>query len=132
MLCAPYFDKQRATEFIRQCNQRWPLIESAFGSLFQWMVGSMTGYAQRDNTPNSRESFLNPQQFPCGQWFDLHVLNNGFVTKYCIDETGYFSDIRYDARVNDLFFISGRQRSRRIDLPPRYYEPECRGSMRPG
>ena len=61
---------------------------------------------------------------PCGQWFDLHILANGFATKCCIDQTG-FADEKYDTRKHHALDIYRQSLPLRQSLPDRQTVTGC-------
>ncbi|WP_448871321.1 radical SAM protein [Desulfobulbus propionicus] len=132
MLCAPYQDQNTAAEFCSFCQHRWPHFKAASRPLFVWTGGSTSGKKLRDlkGLP-SRESYIEISSLPCGQWFDLHVLANGFITKCCIDETGYNTE-KFNAEHQNILSIYQNRQKLRTELPSRSSINECKGCLHLG
>jgi hypothetical protein len=88
-LCAPFINKQQAEEYGMYCIKRWPFFKPAVRPFFEWRGGSRNGLKYRNNALLPDFDPLRISNYSCGQWFDLHILANGYVTNCCIDENGY-------------------------------------------
>ena len=119
MLCAPFKNEQQAREYGDVCSRRCPLFRPAIRPYFKWMGGTGVGAEHRNSTglPGVEENRV--AGFPCGQWFDLHILANGCVTKCCIDESGYGGEAAFDVRYRHVLDIYQLGRGLRERLPAR-------------
>lgn len=132
-LCAPHLGDEHSTGFTQACQQRWPKFKIGIRPFFQWMGSTPSGgdYRGVSGLPNNPDSQL-LDQLPCGQWFDLHILASGYVTKCCIDETGHQGQVRYDARVNNALAIYRERDDYRYSLPGRGKVRDCQGCFHLG
>lgn len=64
--------------------------------------------------------------FSCAQWYDLHILANGVVTKCCIDETGFEGNEKFDSSRRHVLQIYGESASLRENLPGRSSVSGCK------
>lgn len=117
-LHAPFQSEQVKDEITSSCKDRFPLFNLGFTPFFSWEGDEKSGSAERQATGILDDEGLNAAARPCGQWFDLHVLANGYVTKCCIDQTG-FSEDAYDTRQHNVMDIFQRAGSLRENLPAR-------------
>lgn len=130
-LCAPFQNEEKAAAYQAECSKRWPLFKPAIRPFFQWMGASDAGGEHRLASGLPSPSAQQAAKFACGQWFDLHILANGYVTKCCIDETGYAGEATFDALNNNVLDIYQAARSKRANLPPRR-EAGCEGCFHLG
>lgn len=133
-LCAPFIDERQSRSYGVRCRRRWPLFRPAIRPFFQWMGGMQVGTEYRDAAalPGAEENQVAGS--PCGQWFDLHILANGYVTRCCIDENGNGGKVIYDVRHNHVLDIYRRARrlSLRERLPARATVRGCKGCFHLG
>ncbi len=132
LLCAPYCSEVEANSFLQYCTTRWPMFQASVRPVFQWMGGSGAGNDLRYEAPRLHNQSNTPDTLPCGQWFDLHILANGFVSKCCIDETGYSNNDLFDASTNNVLAIFQRQHSLRLNIPARTSVSGCEKCMHLG
>lgn len=132
-LCAPHLGDEHSMAFTQACQQRWPKFKIAIRPFFQWMGSTPSGGDHRGvaGLPSNPQSLL-LDQLPCGQWFDLHILANGYVTKCCIDETGHRGHARYDIRRNNALAIYRERDDYRDSLPSRCNVRDCQGCFHLG
>lgn len=126
LLCAPFQTEAQSAIYQVVCNKRWPLFKPAIRPFFKWMGNSDSGAAHRHNSSIQSPSPEIICNFACAQWFDLHVLANGQVTKCCIDETGYIGQAAFNVRIHNLLGIFRDSRNRRLELPARAEVAECK------
>ncbi len=119
MFCALFQSEESAFAYPNEYSTRWPLFKAAIRPIFQWMGESGTGGEHRLASGLRFPVAQLITQFACGQWFDLHILANGYLTKFCIDETGHVGDANFDTRSHDDLDIYQAGFSRRVSLPPR-------------
>jgi hypothetical protein len=131
-LSGPFKSQDAATRFQQSCKQRWPRFHAASRPYFQWMGGSLAGQAQRISFGLPSRVGDAAADFACAQWFDLHVLANGFVTRCSVDETGPGGDPGLDTSMNDVLEIYRRRAALRRDLPARRTVPGCQGCLHLG
>lgn len=127
MLFAPYQNMKQADLLIKTCNERWPSFSIGIRPFFRWVGETRAGESQLRNS--AREGEINmseAEKFPCAQWFDLNILANGFVTRCCIDETGYVGQNKYDVSVNNVLHIYNYSRNLRNSLPERRNVDVCK------
>lgn len=132
LLCAPYQHEENAEIFTEFCKSRWPLFSTGIRPFFSWMGESSAGAAFRENlglpaSANETEIF----GLPCGQWFDLHILADGSVTKCCIDESGYRQP-NYDATKRNVLDIFRDRIKQRRELPKRSSIIDCQQCLHLG
>lgn len=128
-LSAPYHDDPQAEKFTKACKERWPKFGTAVRPYFQWMGESAAGleYKTEAGLPGKYGETSDAEQIPCGQWFDIHVLANGYVTKCCIDETGYQGQERFNAAQRNLLSIYRERDNLKSTLPARVEVLACKG-----
>lgn len=131
-LCAPFVGAESAARFQEACKLRWPRFVSACRPFFQWMGESGAGSQERVMFGLPSEFASRADAFACAQWFDLHTLANGYVTKCCIDETGYVGHEEFDASRHNVLDIYRRRLALRRDLPQRRTVPGCQGCLHLG
>ncbi len=130
---APHLNEDHSVEFTRACQERWPEFHVGIRPFFVWMGSTPTGGDYRGvaglpNNPDSKQLSL----LPCGQWFDLHILASGYVTKCCIDETGHQGQEQYDVRKRNALEIYRDGRDHRHRLSGRGEITDCRGCFHLG
>lgn len=94
---APYLSPETTREMEAFCAERYPLFNLAIRPFFSWEGDEKSGTKEKEQSGVFSTQDFGIGSLPCGQWFDLHILANGFATKCCIDQTG-FSDGKYDTR----------------------------------
>jgi sulfatase maturation enzyme AslB (radical SAM superfamily) len=124
-LCAPFQNEQQAQHYTKICCDRWPKFNPAIRPFFRWMGDSGAGAEQRSCYSLAASNANQVTDYPCAQWFDLHILANGFVTKCCIDETGWGGKSKYDVRENHVLDIYQSAQSLREILPRRSMINNC-------
>jgi len=120
-LSAPFQGIKKTTEIENFCSSRWPLFKLGIRPFFIWTGTSSKGEKEKKEY-SSNATQLN--HFPCAQWFDLHFLANGYMTKCCIDESGYSTD-NYDASKMNALDIYSLSQALRETLPPRENVSGC-------
>lgn len=118
-LHAPFENPEQAWRIDEFCKQRYPLFKLGIRPFFSWMGEIDTGAKERDEVTSQLIQEHNISSFPCAQWYDLHILANGYVTKCCIDESGYVNDPRYDTSTRNVLEIFHESQTLRLELPPR-------------
>ena len=126
-LCAPYQSKDSASRYLEASRARWPRFNPVVRPFFEWMGDSHAGGEQRIRFGLPSLSAHRATTFACAQWFDLHVLASGYVTKCCIDETGHRGDQDFDASQNNLLTIYRQTLAQRMNLPARSTVAGCEG-----
>ncbi|MCF6267619.1 MAG: hypothetical protein L3J57_13900 [Desulfuromusa sp.] len=124
-LVAPFISKPQASVFTAVCQIRWPLFRTGVRPFFKWRGETNSGFSPEEVI--DAEEMAKVEKFPCGQWFDLHILANGYVTKCCIDETGFSGNSDYDVSKHNVLDIYRKWRHRRESLPPRASVDGCAG-----
>jgi hypothetical protein len=132
MLCAPFQNEGQALEYEVYCRRRWPLFNPAIRPFFQWMGDSGAGADHRSASGLPAPKAWGTARFPCAQWFDLHILANGYVTKCCIDETGHAGETAFDVRTHDVLDIFQAGKGLRETLPERASVGGCAGCLHLG
>lgn len=132
ILAAPFQSEAQAENFESVCRSRWPLFRPGVRPFFEWMGDSHIGSSERNASIASFQSVKNVKSFSCGQWFDLHILANGYATKCCIDETGFVGDERYDTRNRNVLDIYKEGHELRQNLLSRSTVEGCNGCMHLG
>ncbi len=129
LLCAPFVSLSKAEDFATKVQRRWPKFNFGVRPFFQWMGDSAAGSMYRDDIgmpdQDLQQEISSVGDFSCGQWFDLHILASGYVTKCCIDESGYDGNPAYDVRLNDVLDIYRSTQDLRKRLPSRKDLPAC-------
>ncbi len=120
---APFLSEIQANEVTNFCNERWPSFKLGLRPVFTWRGGG-AGHSVRDNLEYGRLHYNIASVYPCGQWFDLHILANGYTTNCCINEEGY-TDERYNIEKNNCLDIYGLSIKKREELPDRGKFSEC-------
>ena len=115
-LHASYQSAETSREMEEFCADRYPLFKLGIRPFFSWEGDENTGAKEREDSGVFSADDYGVASLPCGQWFDLHILANGFATKCCIDQTG-FSDDKYDTRNHHALDIF------RQSLPLRQTQP---------
>ncbi len=132
-LHAPHLDDLHSKQFTEKCRARWPQFKVGIRPFFQWMGGTPAGGDHRSvaGLPNNPE-IQAIDHLPCGQWFDLHILANGYVTKCCIDETGFMGMEEFDIRKNNALDVYRRRNDFLHTLPARGKVSDCNGCFHLG
>jgi hypothetical protein len=126
-LCAPYISENKANDYQKYCADRWPLFKSTIRPFFQWMGEIPAGREEREeHHPLVSVEHQRLGELPCGQWFDLHILANGYATKCCIDESG-FDDDKFNTATRNVLDIYKESLILRTNLPPRNRVGGCLG-----
>lgn len=132
-LCAPYQHKVQAEHFTKVCKDRWPCFDTALRPYFHWMGETSSGLEHKIECGLPGGILDNEvAQLPCGQWYDIHVLANGYVTKCCIDESGYAGQENFNAAKRNLLSIYQERDNLKTTLPPRVEVEACRGCFHLG
>jgi len=132
ILCAPFINEQKAKEYGIYCRKRWPRFRPVIRPFFQWMGEINAGAKERDNSVDKNSVIHQAAAFPCGQWFDLHILANGYTTKCCIDEKGHVGEAAFDVRFRHVLDIYREGRELRELLPARSGTKECKRCLHLG
>ena len=91
---------------------------------------SSAGREYRDTSALPDQSVIDEvSTMPCGQWYDLHILANGYTTKCCIDESGHNDDAKYDTRTRNVLEIYRENSINRCNLPARKDVKGCVGCL---
>ena len=117
-LHAPFQSQEKSREIQTFCAKRFPLFKLGIRPFFVWEGDEKTGAREREQTGVVDGQGFDVTALACGQWFDLHILANGFATKCCIDQTGFSTD-KYDARQHHALDIYRQSQSLRRSLPGR-------------
>ena len=126
-LCAPYKSHASANRYLTSSRARWPLFTPAVRPFFEWMGASHAGSEHRIEFGLPSPKAHRATTFACAQWFDLHVLASGYVTKCCIDETGHDGDPAFDTAQHDVLTIYRNTLAQRMNLPARSTIAGCEG-----
>ncbi len=119
ILVAPFESDEQATKIDSYCSRRWPRFVVGIRPFFEWQGGSERGKVDRAASSSMVEKTQHAINFSCAQWYDLHILANGVVTKCCIDETGFEGNERFDSNRRHVLEIYGASASLRENLPDR-------------
>ncbi|MCG5510660.1 FkbM family methyltransferase [Ectothiorhodospira lacustris] len=122
-LCAPFISDNQAQEFTEFTKARWPRFKASVRPFFEWTGTSSKGADKRNLSPVDGKKMSS--DFPCAQWFDIHVLANGYLTKCCIDETGFIGDENFNVAKNNLLHLY-QINSLKETLPNRMHVSECK------
>lgn len=124
---APHLDNEHSSHFTDSVKERWPCFKIGVRPFFQWMGSTPSGGSYRgvSGLPNNQE-FEQVLELPCGQWFDMHILANGYFTKCCIDETGYIGQKELSVKHNNALSIYQRLNEFRFKMPKRSSVLECK------
>ncbi len=125
-LVAPWESVEQAEEVETFCRKRWPLFFVALRPFFEWVGESGKGDEYREETTSQIGASTEALSFACAQWFDLHILANGYATKCCIDESGYTYE-RYNCFTNNALDVFSLSRDLRDALPDRSHVSGCEG-----
>jgi hypothetical protein len=131
VLNSPDQSEAKSLEFRTFCQQRWPLFQPHVLPFFAWQGAVPAGKAERDASHDVGSAVSAASALGCGQWFDLHILANGQVTKCCIDESG-FEDDEYSALNHNVLDLYGKSAGLRDAVPARGEVGACRGCMHLG
>ncbi len=126
-LVAPWESKLQAQEVADFCRQRWPLFSASIRPFFEWVGQSRKGGDYRQKTTEKNQASDAALGFACAQWFDLHILANGYATKCCIDETGFVGDERFNCATRNALEVFAESQWLRDDLPDRSGVSGCEG-----
>lgn len=118
LLHAPYQSEQAEAEMTARCARQFPLFKLHIRPFFVWQGGNRAGQSEQDAAGLVPMLPGAVTDLPCAQWFDLHVLANGFTTRCCIDETG-FDQADFDLRHNHALAVFARSAGLREKLPGR-------------
>lgn len=126
-LSAPFQSDEQATRIEAYCKSRWPRFLIGVRPLFIWRGGSEKGADARVSSGISERAAWQAAHLSCAQWFDLHILANGVVTKCCIDETGFEGDEKFNAARRNVLDIYRESAWLREQLPDRSTVKGCEG-----
>ena len=118
-LVAPWESESQAREVESFCKERWPLFQIGIRPFFEWVGDSRKGGDYRNETTVKNPLSDSALNFACAQWFDLHILANGYATKCCIDETGFTGDERFNCFTRNALDIFAESKTLREHLPDR-------------
>lgn len=88
VLNAPYQSEVKSFEFVQYCKSKWPLFNPNLMPFFTWQGDVVAGENEKDASNFFSNLETDIPSLGCGQWFDIHILANGQITKCCIDEAG--------------------------------------------
>ncbi len=126
-LVAPWESVAQAREVESFCKQRWPLFYVGIRPVFEWVGDSRKGSDFRQETTEKNVSSEVALNAVCAQWFDLHILANGYATKCCIDESGFTGDERFNCSTRNVLNVFDESRWLRDTLPDRSDVSGCEG-----
>lgn len=125
VLNAPYQSLDSSGEFLGFCRKRWPQFTPNVLPFFKWQGDIAAGEKERLASQFFSDKEANISEQGCGQWFDLHILANGQVTKCCIDEAGHKND-DYSVALNSVLDLYKKSLPLREHVPSRREVEECR------
>lgn len=128
-LRASFQNIQQSNNFEFVCRKRWPSLKPVVRPYYKWMGGSKAGGTYIDKFGLPMEDLERVKTFSCGQWFDLHILANGYVTKCCIDENGYVGKDSFNVKNNHVLDIYAANSLLRENLPQRANVVDCNGCL---
>lgn len=131
-LLAPFISDHQACHFHNVCDDMWPLFKTGIRPFFKWMGSSDRGSEYRETHGFEGMNEAQIVDYPCGQWCDIHVLANGYVTKCCIDEVGFDGNPEFDVRKHHVLDIYKKGRWKREKLQPRGCIDDCGGCLHLG
>ncbi len=131
-LVAPYKSDQQADRIESTCIERWPLFTPGIRPFFKWVGGSGKGEEHRAASKGLTTTSQKAQHFTCAQWFDLHILASGYVTKCCIDESGFNHNETYNVSHRNALEIFAESARLRQQLPDRTTVEGCEGCQHLG
>lgn len=126
-LVAPWESSAQAQEVNAYCRQRWPLFVVGLRPFFEWTGDSRKGSDYRAKTTVRNVASDAALSAGCAQWFDLHVLANGYATKCCIDESGFVGDERFNCFTRNALDVFAESRALRENIPSRANVAGCDG-----
>lgn len=130
MLCAPFESNEQARRFQTYCNERWPLFTAVVRPFFSWINGDGAGADNRaqasQNVAEIKAGASGISAFPCGQWFDLHILAHGYLTHCNIDERGFIDNEAFNVRKRNALDIFNDRLTLRNELPQRDSIEQCK------
>ena len=124
ILNAPYQSEDEARKFIDYCKLRWPLFQPNILPFFSWQGDIPAGERERYASRLFEQIPTDPSRLGCGQWFDIHILANGQVTKCCIDESGLQGE-EHSVASNHVLDFYRQSRKLRDSLPARQQVAVC-------
>ena len=124
ILNAPYQSEDEVRKFVDYCKARWPLFQSNILPFFSWQGDIPAGEKERYSSRLFEQIPTDPFRLGCGQWFDIHILASGQVTKCCIDETGLQGE-EYRVANNHVLDLYRQSRKLRKNLPARQQVSAC-------
>lgn len=128
VLNAPYQSQAQSLDYLKFCKKRWPLFDPHILPFFTWQGDIAAGEQERQESMffNRVDADIPSlvANLGCGQWFDIHILANGQVTKCCIDEAGH-KQRDYDVRLNHVLDIYAKSMGLRQTLPARSRIVSC-------
>ena len=127
LLVAPFESEEQAQRVENYCKDRWPLFTPGVRPFFVWVGGDESGKSERETSNAPDEMAVKAVEFSCAQWFDLHVLANGYATRCCIDETGFVGQPKYDMRNRHALDVFAESAALRAELPARSSVSGCEG-----
>lgn len=131
-LRAPFENREQAHQFYTYCQERWPLFEAGIRPYFVWTGDIDVGQTERDRAQSGLPAQMSASSFSCGQWYDLHILANGYATKCCIDEAGFTDNDRFNCQTNHVLDVYAQTRVLREELPPRKQVAGCEDCLHLG
>lgn len=131
-LVAPWENEAQAREVETFCKSRWPLFAIGIRPFFEWVGESRKGADFRQGTTASNPLSQAALNFSCAQWFDLHILANGYATKCCIDESGFTGNERFNCFTRNALEVFGESQVLRDKLPDRSTVNGCEGCFHLG
>jgi len=124
ILNAPYQSAALSVEFIKFCKNRWPLFNPNVLPFFKWQGQVSAGEKERQLSKFFIDTAAEIATLGCGQWFDIHVLANGQITKCCIDEAGYQAE-KFSARTHSILNLYRKSQHLRDRIPSRGGVSSC-------
>lgn len=124
------FDDKKTVHFRNFCRDRWPDFKINIRPLFYWRHSNAGIDFDKDlKGEDNRKNII--ENLGCGQWFDLHILANGFITHCCIDEQG-FIDKQYNTELENVLAIYGHRKQLRESGLARNKIKKCVGCFHLG
>ena len=131
-LRAPFDNPKQAKDFMQYTAERWPLFNNGLRPYFVWTGDIDVGSDQRSRTQEFIPKQRSVAGLGCAQWFDLHILSNGYVTKCCIDEAGFVGEELFDCQTRHVLDVYGESRNLRASLPGRSGVTGCEDCLHLG
>lgn len=131
-LRAPFENRSQAAEFMAYTAKRWPRFSAGLRPYFVWEGDVGAGKIEQERAASGLPEQKSAAHFACGQWYDLHILANGYATKCCIDEAGFKGQEKFDCSKRHVLDIYRENQPLRDELPSRENVDGCEGCLHLG